>query len=233
MSRLFPLIALAGAAAVTAAALAPTASAAMLDVEFAGMDLYYGFDGKTNLQSGPVAGNEDALDAATFYVDGVNIGTLTGGMNANLGIPGFRDIPLAGGTRSNLYENGYFRVNFDTSDLHSGLLNLGVDAASKVDLTYVGDRMQLTFTGSNTGLYTQQPIARLPAWPGFNPGDTIRFSFSSSSLSDVLGDGTKLTRFHARGSGTIAQDAAAVPEPAGLAVLAVGGLASLRRRRVK
>ena len=218
-----------GAAIALGSAAASSASAAQLDVEFTGMDLFYGFDGKANLQSGPTAGMTDAIDAATFYVDGVNVGTLVGGIDANLGIAGFTNIPVDGGTRTNLYANGYFRVNFDTGDLDSGLLNLGVDSAARVDLSYVGDRMQLTITGSNTDLYDQQPLARLPAWPGFGAGDTIRFTFSSSAMADMRDDGTKLTQFHARGSGTLAQTAP-IPEPAGLALLGLGGLASLRRR---
>ena len=229
-SSILPVTLAAAAAVVAGSCFAPTADAARLDVEFTGMDLYYGFDGSTNLQSGPRAGNEDALDAATFYVDDANLGTLVGNLSSNIGIAGLNNIPASGGTRSNLYAGGYFRVNFDTASLSSGLLNLGVDAASKVDITYVDQRLQIVVTGSSTDLYTQQPIDRLPAWPGFDPQQTVRFSFSSSNLTDLAYRDNKLVQFHARGSGTIAQQTAAVPEPASLAVLGLGGVALLRRR---
>ena len=220
------------AVAVAGLAVTSSASAAVIEVEFTGMDLYYGFDNQVNVQSGPVAGQTDALEAATFYVDGTSLGTLVGNINSNLGIPGFLDIPKEGGTRSNEYSTGYFRVNFDTTSFSQGLLNLGINESARVDLTYIDGRVQLTITGSATGISDQQPLSdRLPAWPGFDPNDTVRFTFSSSNLSDLQFSDTSLTRFHARGSGTLAQTNAAVPEPTGLAALGLAGFGLLSRRR--
>ena len=210
---------------------APPADAATLDVEFTGLDLFYGFDGKTNIQTGPVAGDVDAVDAASFYVDDTLLGTIVGDITANLGIAGFRDIPVDGGTSGNDFGQSYFRIDFDAGDADSGLLNLGINDDAMVELRYVADRVQLTITGAATGISDQQPIDRVPGWPGFDAFETVRFTFSSSVVRDLEDDGTRLTQFRARGAGTIAQQNAVIPEPTTAAVAALMGAGLLARRR--
>ena len=203
------------------------AAASVLEVQFTGLDLTMGFDGKNNIQTGEFAGQVDPFDSATFYVDGVSIGTLVGNMEANISLPGFF-IPVAGGSDDNRWEEGYFSLDFDTTSLTQGWLDLAVDDSFIVTAYYTGNEIGITIVGSNTGIKTQQGLEnRLPAWPGFSAFETIKFSFSSSNLTDVSDNGEFLTQFRAGGSGTLTQ----IPEPGSLAVAGIGALFLLRRRR--
>ena len=207
------------------------AAAAQLEVQLTGLDVYFGQDGERNLQSGPVAGDVDELAGATFLVDGVEVGSVVGGVSANIGIPGF-DIPVAGGTDLNRYQDGYFALDFDTTDLGQGYLNLDVDDAFSVEATYAGGQLGLSIVGTNSGLLDQQPVGRIGEanWQGFDAFEEIRFTFVSTALADMQDDGAILTRFHATGTGSLDQ-VSLVPEPATAGLLATAGLVSLRRRR--
>lgn len=218
-------------AAVLPAFIASNVQASTLEIQFSGMDLYMGFDGKRNIQTGPVSGDVDAIDAATFYIDGVSIGTLVGDMESNVGIPGF-SIPVEGGSDKNDWKQGYFSLDFDTTSFSQGWLDLAVDDSFIVTAFYTGDEIGLTLVGTNTGIKNQQDLSdRLPAWPGFDEFETIKFSFSSSRLSNVRDNGSILTQFEAAGNGTLSQDGFIIPEPGSLALVGIGGLALLRRRR--
>jgi hypothetical protein len=214
------------AAAAGLAAPAAVTQAAELEIEFTGMDLFLGFDGLTNIQSGPVAGDIDELTSATFYLDGVPVGTIVGDIESNIGLPGF-DIPASGGTAENKWEGGYFSLDLDTTDNAEGFLNLAVDASFIAEVFYTGNEIGLSLFGENTGILDQQPLSRLPEWPGFDEVETVRFSFVSTNLTNVETDGAKVTQFQARGAGTLFQ----VPEPALASVLSLAGLGLLRRRR--
>ena len=226
-----PTTLLGGATALAAGAVALTpapAAAAELEVQFTGLDVFFGFDGENNIQTGPVAGDVDQLQSATFYIDGTPVGTIAGDIEANIGLPGFF-IPAAGGTDSNRYEGGYFSLDFDTTDLDQGWVDLGAIDTAIVEAFYTGDQIGLSFFGRNTSVRNQQPLSRVPAFPGFDEFDTIRFSFVSTELTQMESDGHDLTQFHASGAGTLNQQTA-VPEPAVASLLAVAGLVGLRRR---
>ncbi len=218
-----------GTAAVAALGiLSPSSEAAELEIQITGFDIFFGFDGKFNIQTGPSAGMADELEAATFFVDGESIGTLVGDMKANIGLPGFL-IPAAGGVTSNDQELGYFNVDFDTPVAGEGFLNLNVGSATSVTAFYTGNEIGLSFIGEADFIAGQEPLSRLPAWPGFDAFDLVTFSFVSTDLDDVETDGSVLTKFRASGSGTI--NGEAIPEPGTAALLASAGLIALRRRR--
>jgi len=230
MQRNHRLIQAASATAVAAAAMAAApASAATLEVQFTGLDLFLGFDDDFNIQTGPTAGTIDELEAATFFVDDVEIGTIVGDITANVGLPGFL-IPAAGGITENLQPTGYFSLDFDTTSSEQGFLDLDVQGASLVEVFYTGDEIGLSLIGRASAIQFQQPLTdRLPAWPGFGDFETIVFSFVSTDLSDVEDNGHELTQFRASGSGTL--NGPAIPEPASLTAIAGAGILALRRRR--
>ncbi|MEM7807853.1 MAG: PEP-CTERM sorting domain-containing protein [Planctomycetota bacterium] len=220
------LIAAASAAAIGVAA--PNADAAELEIQLTGLDVFLGFDGKFNIQTAPTAGPRDDVEAATFFVDGVEIATVVGDISAGIGLPGFL-IPVDGGTTTNQQEQGYFNLDLDTTIGGEGWLNLNVGSSNAVTAFYTGNEIGISFIGEADFLAEQEPLTRVPNWPGFNDFDLITFSFVSTNITDVEDNGHSLTQFRASGAGTV--NGNAIPEPATAGLLAVAGLTALRRRR--
>ncbi len=228
MHKLFTGAAL--AAAVAAGPAATSTYAASLEVEFTGLDIFFGFNDKLILQSGEESGDVDEIQAATFYVDGESIGTLVGDISAAVGIPGFLISPN-GGTAVNQQGAGYFTLDFDTSIGGQGWLDLDVSQASTT-LFYTGNEFGISFFGRSNLVKAQEPLTnRLPEWPGFTEFEEITFSYVSTNLSDVIinEEHDFVEQFRALGAGTIQGEV--IPEPATASLLAVAGLAVLRRRR--
>ena len=224
---------LAAAALVAAGALAIPAESTQakeLEVQLTGLDLFFGFDGGSNVQSGPTAGDVDQVQSATFYVDGVSLGTLVGDISASFGLPGFF-IDADGGTAKNQFELGFVNFDFDTTDGSSGFLDLGFNSAFTAEIYYTGNEIGLSLFGSSDEIRSQQSIDRLPAWDGFDDFETIRLSFVSTNLSDVETENGLLSQFRASGSGTLDGVGDVVPEPTTAAVLGLGAVGLLARRR--
>ena len=184
---------LAAAAAIGTLALGTVATPAQavdVEIQFTGLDIFLGFDGKRNLQTGPAAGDFDQVQSATFFVDDQPVGTIVGDIRASLGIPGF-NIPVDGGTAQNQFTLGFFNIDFDTPNASEGFLDIDFANAATVTAFYTGGELGISLFGTADALTSQQPLSRVPGFPGLSPGDTITLSYVSTNLSQVVDNGQR------------------------------------------
>ena len=222
-----------GLVAATALAMAPsfgaTAQAADIEIEFTGLDLFFNDRGgslQLRTEDGMGGVGQDMIDTINVYVDGTLVGSQMGGV-ARMAIPGFNGISENGGSDQNDYGLGYFAVDFTPTEYDNGEINMLV-TASAATLFY--EDQSVSFLLAGDGLLddpTQQP---LPFGIVLSTADSVTFTWSASNVSDLQTDNGIVTQFQGRGAGTLFQDGV-VPEPASLSLLALGGLALVRRRR--
>jgi len=222
---------------------APVASGALIQIQLGGVDLRY--DG-TNIFDGGTS-SPDPLTNATFLVDGVKPGEDTADVTLDLMIPGVTNIPVGGGQvistaggslDLDLGDGEYLSLALDTAvvtyipvtstmdlDLGDGeYLSLALDTAV---VTYipVTSTIQYVFVGS-TASSTGENLPYL-----ISIEDPISVSFSTQIMEAVSHSGGFLTAFKTAGTGEIQGFGVGIPEPATLSLLALGGLALIRRRR--
>lgn len=198
------------------AGLAPAASAEIIQIQLGGADFRY--DGaQATVEDTGTRTSPDPLTNATFLVGGVSLGADTTGVTLDLHIPGVSNIPVAGGQVTSASGG-----NLDL-DLGGGeylYLTLGSTAVNYLPLT---STMRFVFVGAIATIDGQQ----LPH--GLSLDDPVSVSFSTQVMGPVSQSGGYVTAFASAGTGEIQ----GVPEPASMGLLALGGLALLRRRRGK
>jgi len=200
---------------VMLAGVAPTASAALIQIQLGGVGLRYAgtniFDAGTS--------SPDPLTNATFLVDGVPVGADTTDVTLDLHIPGVANIPVGGG-QLNSSAGG-------TLDLALGggeYLSLALDTAF-VTYVPVTSTIQFVFIGS-TASSTGQNLPHL-----ISIDDPIGVSFSTQIVEPISHSSGFVTVFKSAGTGEIQGFGVGVPEPATLSLLSFGMLAVIRRRR--
>jgi hypothetical protein len=204
------------AASLLLALVAQPASAAYIQIQLGGLDLQY--DGSSIYDSGTA--DPAPLTNATFLSDGVALGPAdTSDVTLDLQIPGVLNIPAAGGSVTSASGGNLYL------DLGDGeFLSLTLDVAN-VNYVPLTSTVQFVFAGSAASIDGQQ----LPY--GITLGEPVSVSFSTQLIEPasyvVTQDGSFVGSFDAQGTGEIH----AVPEPATLGLLGLGGLAILRRRR--
>jgi hypothetical protein len=216
MTRNFLLAGVVGLAAAT------TASAA-LQISVTGFD--FGYDGDAIFDQGGAGFNgiEDELISADFFVDGSLIGSLSlaDDITLNTFFEGVTNIPVAGGlatsTASPTSAN-FFDLSFD-----GGLDFLFTDISS-VQVFYSGGEIGVTGVTSSVDIFNQD----LPFDLEIDASEPVSVSFSGL-ITDLEDDGTFVTSFEA--SGTAEVRGQLIPEPTSLALVGLGGLTMLRRRR--
>ena len=198
--------------AVILVGLTQLASASLiLQIQMGGVDIRY--DGTNIVSVG--APTPDPLTNATFLVDHVLVGADTSGVTLGLSIPGVSNLPVSGGQVSSA-ANGSLDL-----DLGGGqFLSLTLDSAT-VSYIPVFSTVYFVFVGSAATIDGQQ----LPY--GLTLGDPVSVSFSTQMMAPITQSGGFVSSFLAAGTGEIQ----GVPEPATLSLLALGGLAMLRRRK--
>ena len=200
---------------VMLAGVAPIASAALIQIQLGGVDLRYN---GTNLFDAGTS-SPDPLTNATFMVDGFEAGVDTTDVTMDLHIPGVTNIPVGGG-QLNSSSGGSLNL-----DLGGGeYLSLALDSAF-VAYIPMTSTIQFVFIGSAASSTGQN----LPH--GISINDPIGISFSTQIVEPISQSGGFVAVFKSAGTGEIQGFGVGIPEPATLSLLALGGLAILRRRR--
>ena len=185
-----------------------SASAALLEIEFTGLNL--AFDGSDIYDAGGAAeGDSDDLTTMTFELDGALLGTLDSDIGADILIPDVT-IPAGGGSTTSVGSGGFF-------DLLTSLAGIGLELdIDTFDIFYTG--FEVAIFGNGVATEVSQD---LPFGPGIVPGSEVSISFSTQV--DVLtDDGQVVTSFESSGTGEVRGEA--IPEPGTLLLSLLGSL---------
>ena len=188
-----------------------SASAAVIQIQLGGIDLSY--NGTNIVDTGTIQ-NPDPLTNATFIVNKVPVGVDDTGVTLDLYIPKVFNIPVVGGTVSSDIDGSLY-LNLGDGKF----LSLKLDS---VAVTYIplASTVYFVFAGSSASIAGQQ----LPYSLSLDDPVSVSFSTQVSQLSTA---GVYVSSFVSAGTGEIQ----GVPEPATLSMLALGGLAMLKRKR--
>lgn len=203
------------ALAIAALLLTTPAAAATITIELSGLDAVY--DGFDLYDAGaPVGGNQlpaqsDPLTAASFFVNGNLVGTLSSQLFADFAFVDVRPIPVGGGTVVTPF-GGFFDLL--TSNTGFGM-GLNFDSFA---FTYNATTRSLTGSGAATLLGQSLPFGLVANTP-------IQLSLLFNTLTGVTQNTNALTSFTAVGNATIS----AVPEPSALMLIGVGVVLCGRR----
>ena len=187
-----------------------SAPAAEIKIHLEGVNLLYN---GSNVEDTNTAGYS-SLPSATFFVNNVPVSADVTGVALNLSIPDVYSIPVGGGT---VYSaaGGYLNL-----DLGGGeYLSLTLQSVA-VSYTPVMDTLRFVFAGSSSTIDNQN----LPS--GYSLVDPVSVSFVTQ-ISNLATAGGYVTSFVSTGPG----DIQGVPEPATMGLLALSGLALLKRRK--
>ena len=210
--------------------IAAPSQAAMIEIQFTGMNLVY--DGSSIYDAGSPAGgianpaDADPLTAVDFSVDGNLVGSIASNVSLDLHIPDVTGIPSGSGVVHNFTtpgNPGFFDLLIGTSPLASEFILVQLD---EVNITYVDvlNVVQFTFGAAVSNLF----VANLPF--GLEIGDPITVSFSAQVTPGTLThDGSFITGFNATGTGEIRGNL--IPEPSAFVLAGLGLLAWVAGRR--
>jgi hypothetical protein len=212
------------------AVIAASSAQAAIQIDVTGIDFTY--DGSTIGDEGGagLAGGLDLLDSVDFFQDGVLVGSLNASDNAavDVNVNDVTNIPVGGGVVAQTSASP--GIGFDLFFDNGGGVGSGgflfLDIGS-FDVFYSGNEIGITGVEGAASIFSQFD---LPFGIEFDDNEPVSVTFSGlideGSLTD---DGTFVTGFTADGTATFL--GAVIPEPTSLALLGLGGLTVLRRRR--
>jgi len=202
---------------------------ANIEIQITGLNLTYDgtnlFDSRvSNTARGGDPAEADRLASMTLLVDGDVIGTvLTQDIWADVYIKDVLNIPVGGGLIMTGGNGGAFGVDLFTKNAMPGWgLALDID---QFQLFYAGGEITIATTGVVSEVFAQD----LPFGVELFENERVAIVLSSSNLSNVTDDGEFLTGLNVLGSGTFS--GTGIPEPTTLALLGVGLVAVVTRRR--
>ena len=196
--------------AVIVLAMTTFTHAGIIQIQLGGVDISY--SGNTVVDAG--SEDPDTLTNATFLDDGVLLGVDTTGVTLDLYIPGVINIPVGGGQVSTAVAGS---LDLDLDDGEFLLLTLDSTTVTYLPLT---STVNFVFIGSVASIDGQELPYELSLFP------PVSVSFSTQLVQPASESDGFVSAFVSAGTGEIQ----GVPEPATLALLAVGGLAMLRRK---
>ncbi len=209
------------------------ASAAIIDIDFTGMDLVY--DGSAIYDAGSTSGGSgnpadaDPLTSVIFSVDNIQVATFTSDISLDIYIPDVVNISAAPNTTTPQTTPGttagYFDLLLGTAPSAAEYLRIDLNQVSFTYLDFQG-LVQFTFGATVSSSFSQL----LP--DGLVIGDPVTVSFSAQVVpGTITSSGAFITGFEAGGTGEIRGPL--VPEPTSVALTMISGLAALAfsRRR--
>lgn len=214
---------------------ASEARSAQLQIQFTGLNLNYDgvnlFDAQfpNTVGSGNPA-QSDSLTSMSFYLDGVQVGTLlSSDIYADVYLKDVLNIPVGGGVVNSLGNGGVFGFDLLTSSSSPGWgLALNIDT---MQFFYTGSQIAISVAGLASSLSVQQ----LPFDLEYDSSQPITIVFASAEITGVTSAGGYLTGFNAAGTGNVSGTGHLIPEPTSMSlfVIAAGALATLVARRPK
>jgi hypothetical protein len=209
------------------------AQGSLLQIQFTGLNLHYDgtnlFDAKfpNTLGTGNPA-QSDSLTSMSFYLDGVQVGTLLASdIYGDVYLKDLLNIPVGGGVVNSLGNGGSFGFDLLTSSSTPGWgLALNIDT---MQFFYTGSQIAISVAGLASSLSVQQ----LPFGLEYDPSQPITIVFASSELTNLTSAGGYLTGFDAAGTGNVSGTGHLVPEPSTwcIGILATVQLLALAGRR--